>query len=40
LGEHYVADVVGGILYAVVALVIVLLWSQGRRRDLKTAPSE
>jgi membrane-associated phospholipid phosphatase len=40
LGEHYVADVVGGILYAVVALVIVSLLSQGRRRDLKTAPSE
>jgi membrane-associated phospholipid phosphatase len=40
LGEHYFADVVGGILYAVVALVIVSLWSQSRRRDLKTAPSK
>ena len=40
LGEHYVADVVGGILYAVVALIIVSLLSQGRRRDVNTAPSE
>lgn len=40
LGEHYVADVVGGILYAAVALIIVSLPSQGRRRDLNTAPTE
>ncbi|HEY5035448.1 MAG TPA: phosphatase PAP2 family protein [Candidatus Dormibacteraeota bacterium] len=40
LGEHYVADVVGGILYATVAFIIVSLLSQGRRRDLNTAPSE
>ena len=33
LGEHYVADVVGGILYATVALVIVSLISQTRRLD-------
>lgn len=32
LGEHYVADVVGGILYAAIALVIVSLLAQRRSR--------
>lgn len=41
LGEHYVADVVGGILYAVFALSIVSLLSQNRSRGLITAsPTE
>ena len=39
LGEHYVADVVGGILYAVVALAIVSLLSQARKSSRVTAPS-
>jgi membrane-associated phospholipid phosphatase len=39
LGEHYVADVVGGILYAVVALAIVSLLSQARKPSRVTAPS-
>jgi membrane-associated phospholipid phosphatase len=37
LGEHYVADVVGGILYATIALSIVSLLSQNRSRGLITA---
>jgi len=37
LGEHYVADVVGGILYAAFALSIVSLLSPNRRRGLITA---
>ena len=37
LGEHYVADVVGGILYAAFALSIVSLLSQNRSRGLITA---
>jgi membrane-associated phospholipid phosphatase len=37
LGEHYVADVVGGILYAAIALSIVSLLSQNRSRGLITA---
>src|SRR5450759_4495066 len=37
LGEHYVADVVGGILYAAIALSIVWLLSQNRSRGLNTA---
>jgi membrane-associated phospholipid phosphatase len=37
LGEHYVADVAGGILYAVLALAIVSLLSQDRSRRFKTA---
>ncbi|HEY2597838.1 MAG TPA: phosphatase PAP2 family protein [Candidatus Dormibacteraeota bacterium] len=37
LGEHYVADVVGGILYAVVALAIVSLLSRNRGRVLVAA---
>jgi membrane-associated phospholipid phosphatase len=39
LGEHYVADVVGGILYAAVALVIISLVSRIRAQDLKAAPA-
>ena len=38
LGEHYVADVVGGILYAAFALSIVSLLSPNRSRGLITAP--
>ena len=37
LGEHYVAEVVGGILYAAIALSIVSLLSQNRSRELITA---
>ena len=37
LGEHYVAEVAGGILYAAVALAIVSLLSQNRSRGLITA---
>ncbi len=37
LGEHYVADVVGGILYAAIALSIGSLLSQNRSRGLITA---
>jgi membrane-associated phospholipid phosphatase len=37
LGEHYVAEVVGGILYAAFALSIVSLLSQNRSRGLITA---
>jgi membrane-associated phospholipid phosphatase len=37
LGEHYVADVVGGILYAAFALSIVSLLSPNRSRGLITA---
>jgi membrane-associated phospholipid phosphatase len=33
LGEHYVADVVGGILYAAVALAIVAMVSRTRQSD-------
>jgi membrane-associated phospholipid phosphatase len=39
LGEHYVADVAGGILYATIALFIVSLLSQTRAGELNTAPS-
>jgi membrane-associated phospholipid phosphatase len=35
LGEHYVADVVGGIVYAAIALAIVSLISRIRAQDLK-----
>jgi membrane-associated phospholipid phosphatase len=35
LGEHYVADVVGGILYAAIALSIVSLLSQTRSRRVE-----
>jgi membrane-associated phospholipid phosphatase len=34
LGEHYVADVVGGIVYAAVALAIVSLMSRTGSRDI------
>ena len=41
LGEHYVAEVVGGILYAAFALSIVSLLSQNRSRALiTTSPTE
>ncbi|HXC75578.1 MAG TPA: phosphatase PAP2 family protein [Candidatus Acidoferrum sp.] len=39
LGEHYVADVVGGIVYAVVALAIVSLLSRDRKPGRITSPS-
>jgi membrane-associated phospholipid phosphatase len=35
LGEHYVADVVGGIIYAVIALGIVSLLVERRSRALR-----
>jgi membrane-associated phospholipid phosphatase len=37
LGEHYVADVVGGIVYAAIALAIVSLLSRIRAQQLKAA---
>jgi membrane-associated phospholipid phosphatase len=37
LGEHYVADVVGGILYALLALAIVSLLSRSKGRRALTA---
>jgi membrane-associated phospholipid phosphatase len=36
LGEHYVSDVIGGVVYATIAIVIVRLlsWRYSRRRSL------
>lgn len=39
LGEHYVADVVGGIVYALVALAIVSLLSKDRKPGRIASPS-
>jgi membrane-associated phospholipid phosphatase len=39
LGEHYVTDVAGGILYAAVALAIAAMLSKTKRAGLHTRPS-
>jgi membrane-associated phospholipid phosphatase len=39
LGEHYVTDVLGGIAYALTAILIVRMLTRRRRRELALAPA-